>query len=762
MVHHRHRKAWIAGLCAGLVLSGNVCRSAEDPASPGALLKESIQAMEAGRYADASATMYMYLDAVAESKAPRVIAIAQDIRFKLATILVKDNRLDEAAAVLQAYVDAPLANHPRQAMKMLATCLYESGDYEGCAASVTNALYYDAHPVVVAQMTVKDGDKKKDKDEEEEVSVPSGNEVVEPAYTTAELTMLHLTLGEAYFALGKWEECIPPFTYVIGQTPDEQRKGYAIMQVVNALIAIPDFARITEWIPQLYRTTARFDIRVNLALMNAAAALYDAEEYDSALPLYRMILPREELIAYQQTKLRALRIAAGLTPDENTTMTAGEQMLFGAADVREAAGEEKGKDSSLLVDKPKELVDLENLIIALKNLPPYETDIQYRMAQLYKEVGRYWEGVKFFDIAYAADPASDIGERSIYEGVDTLLNDLGELPEAERRAFAHMGKYKEGMTPRQLAYMLTGYYQKHETMPAIKTLLPCLDGFVRTNDVAIAKYDAELYYMQAVADLVALDYEASEKGFKRVLDEFPGSHQEGNSLYWYGMSKLFLQKYAEAWPDFEQYVSRFPSEGWVDEAWFQGGICLFGMEKYDEALERFSFVIKNYPDSSIFPEACSMRGDIHGSKGLLDEAVADYRTAIARATKPAQATYAVFQMATVFEAEDRYDAIIQAVEAYLKQWDAEADIAKALFWIGKTKIQQERYDEAVSTYLDAIVKYGTDVRQDGVDLMIAELVKVSSIWLDTAAQAKLQADLQAALAATGDPVLQLRLRVTLA
>lgn len=726
----------------------------DDEPTPAVLLNEAIQSMEAGQFEDAAATMYIYLDMVGESQALRVIAIAQDIRFKLASILIQTGRFDEAAAVLQEYIDQPLAEHPRQAMKLLSTCLFEGEDYAGCVTSVTNAFYYNDHPVVIAQKVTKGDD-----DDKEEDGSKFENEEPEPEYTQDELILLHLTLGESYFALSKWTECIEPFTFVIEHTPSEQRKGYAIMQVINALIQIPDFGRITEWIPQLYRTTARFDIRVNLALMNAAAALYDAGEYDSALPLYRMILPRDELIAYQNGRLRQLRIDAGLPPVEGMKMSEGEILLFGEADEREATEEEKAGDTGLLVDKPKELVELENLIIALKNLPPYETDIDYRMAQLYRAVKRYWEALKFFDIVYAVDPSSEIGERAIYELVGILLDHVDELVEAEQRGCDYMSHYKEGITPRQIAYMLTGYYQQHETMPPIKTLLPYIDGFVRTNDATIAKYDTELYYMQAVADLILLNYEAAEKGFKRVLDEFPGSHQEGNALYWYGMSKLFLQKYAAALPDFEQYIRRFASGSWVDEAGFQGGICLFGLEKYDEAFERFSHVINTYPDSSIFPEACSMRGDIYGSKGLLDEAIADYETAIANAVKPSQATYAVFQMAAVYEAEDRYGEIIRCVESYLETWEAEADIAKALFWIGKTKIQQELIDEAVATYLGAIVKYGTDVRQDGVDMMIAELVKISVVWLDTAAQTKLRDDLQAALEASDDLTLTLRLRV---
>jgi len=526
MVYIGKSTAWRCVWAGFLALFLSSAVLAESEMSPAALLKESIRLMKSGQYDDAAATMYLYLDTVADSKAPRVITIAQDIRFKLAGILVQENRLEEAAEVLEAYIDHPLGKYPRQAMKILATCYYEYGKpsepdgapdpdaYGNCVTAVTNALEYNENPVLVIK-TISEDDK-------EEERVTTSDEEDDPEYTPAELILLHLTLGEALFGLEKWTESIEPFTYVIENTSDGQRKGYAIMQVVNALIKIPDFDQILQWIPQLYRTEARYDIRVNLALMNAAAALYEAEEYDSALPLYRMILPRDEVIAYQQERLRSMRIEAGLAPEEGMEATEGELLLFGTGNKDEA---ETDGEPEAAEERPKKLLELENLIAALENLEPYENNIDYRMAQIYRQVDRYWEAVRFFDTVYAVDPASELGDRSIYEVVTVLLENLEEQAEAEKRAFGYMGQYKEGVTPRQIAYMLTGYYQKHKTMPAVKTLLPYIDGFVRTNDTHIVRYDAELYFMQGVADLMRFNYEKSEKGFKRVLDEFPGSHQ---------------------------------------------------------------------------------------------------------------------------------------------------------------------------------------------------------------------------------------------
>lgn len=276
--------------------------------------------------------------------------------------------------------------------------------------------------------------------------------------------------------------------------------------------------------------------------------------------------------------------------------------------------------------------------------------------------------------------------------------------------------------------------------------------------------------MQGVSDLVAQDYEASELSFKYVLDEFPGAGQEPNALYWYAMSQLFLQKWADAQPNFERYIKDFPTGQYVDECTFQGGVCLFGQEKYAEALEQFTYVIENYPNSSVYPEACSMRGDLYGAgevyteNDYLERAIADYDRAYMAATRINQGTYATFQAAEVFEAEDKYDEILKVVQRYEQdeRWKGQADIAKALYWIGKTKIRQKKYAEAVETYLGAIVEYGGDLRQDGVDQMIKELFDISRIYLNAEEQDAVIANLEAARDAADNETLLLRLKVTLA
>ncbi len=669
------------------------CR-AEDDATPVDVLRAAISSLNQGNYDVAADYLFEYLRLVKDSKMDRVVKKAQEIRYKLATILIKGNRKEDAISVLEDYIANQPALHIRQARKMLVACNFEEENYKECVAAVTNALYYNAYPV---EFNLEKGSLAA-----EEENVFGEEETADLPYSNNELVMLHFTMAESYFNLAKqrkispeeaasfYAACIEPFMYVVEHAEDEQRKGYSIMQVINADIELKAFENIAVLVSELYKTPARYDIRVNLALFNAADALVAAGEYDAALPLYRMILPRDELVEYQEKKLAEMREEAGLPPQMGEQLTEEEMLLFGGEDKERSLKDEvKGANALVKIvaqepevteeeEVPQEITELASLLDTLKGMSPYENYVNFQMAQLYNTVERYWESVKFYDLVAAAEEAGEVGERSAYETVKVLIEQLDEVEDAQVRAKSFLEDHKSGVYPRLVAYVLTSQYQHEKEWQSIKDLLPYLESFEVSDNVSVSRYDSELYFMQGVAELMSQQYSNAVERFQYVLDNFPGTRQQGNSLFWKGFAYLCLDQHQNAYESFEGYTRDFaslpPAESMLDEAYYQGGICLFGMDRLGEAKERFSYVIDTFgTNSTVYPDSCNMRGDIYGAEGgqMLDAAIDDYKNAFKNATRASQATYATFKMCDIYKADEQFyglDYIIEQVNLYLAQW----------------------------------------------------------------------------------------------
>lgn len=753
--------------------------------SASGLLIEATKKLKLEDYASAVPFLVEYLDRMEGVDDSRILAMKQKVRLKLGRLMAHMEDLEASTEYLNTYLSELPRYRPREAYRLLAADLYEIGNYQACITAVTNALARPLPQELPGQRIKYNKLSKKDlagfsartieryeKENQESKSTLSvglneSRPDQEADFTTAELVSLNMTLAESYAALENWEAAIPPYDFVIKNTSKEDRKGYAILQMVNALVGLKEFDKAEAFISQLAKTDARYDIRVNMALMTAANALFNEQQYKSALLLYRMVLPRQLLVAHQETKMNDIRREIGL-PTIHVQIHTNEmgrvETKFGARSNGLTAEMGSAFANANLPAKTPALIQLEEAVHTLVALPPYEENVVYQLGRLFAAAGRPWEAVTAFDWIADKDLESERGQRAFSEALQVLSDPLKKYELVEQRALPFLEKHLDGLGPRMVALALVGCYQEQTRWDAVKQLFPIIEQFVPASDALVLQYECELYYMQAIADMVLLNYSEARDGFEVVMNRFPHSQRQESCTYWHAMSQLLLKENQKGLDEFDAYLETYPQGDWLDSVTFHRGVCLFGLERYAEAKEAFGQVMARWPNSSIYPDACSLRGDLFAAEGgnSLDLAQADYETAIhAPQTTVRQETYAVFQMVSMFDLERRYDEMLAAVNAYLDRRGEAADVAKAAYWIGKTKIEQGHLDEALQTYLEVVVKYGGTVQQDGVDMILTELVQVAK-GLDSEPHQALEASVQSAIDAAESVTLQLRLRVLLA
>ena len=754
--------------------------------SASGLLNEATGLLSSEQYGVAVPYLIEYLERMEGFEEDRVLDLTQKVRLKLGKLMAWLEDPAAAVSYLQDYTENLPRYRPGEAWKLIAINLYAMEQYEPAIAAATTALSRPSPqglpggkrsaPVDFETLsekerggfTVRQLRRIEEDAASEEEDLSQGFSAEEPEkeleYSTADLVVLNMTLAESYAKLQQWQTSVEPYRYVVEHAVEEDRRGFAVMQLVNALVALEQFDKASDLILELVDTDARYDIRVNMAMMNAASALLDAEQLDRSLLLYRLVLPRSELVGFQNERINQVRRDAGL-PEVIISIVTNDmgriETLFGKKyfDVSEDSGE--GSSGLPPPPKPDELLELEQAVGVLAALPPYENEVLYRTGLLFAKAGRPWESATALEWLVRREPETETGHRALAEWLMVLIDPLQKYEEVETKGWQFLGSHIEGLGPRMVAHALTISYQKQERWKEIRRLRPVIERFVFSDNEAVRQYECELFYMQAIADMVLLDYQDALTGFEKVLADFPSLHQQESATYWHAMAQLFLKNHQAALDEFDAYLKKWKAGSWLASAEFHSGICLFGMDQLESARERFTTVIDTWPDSEIYPDACSLRGDLLAADGLLEEAQLDYEEAIATARTIKQATYAVFQLVLMFETEDRADEILETVDAYLTQYGEEADIAKAAYWTGKTKLAQGLTAEAIKAYRETIIQYGGDVLQDGVDLILSELLGLYRRLTDEERIA-LQSSFQEALENAENGTLQLRLRVLLA
>ena len=88
--------------------------------------------------------MYEYLAVTSESKTERVLEIRQEVRMRMARVLMRPGqaapRYDEAAMALEEYVNTEPCKLRLKALRMLSVAYQKAMMYEPCIRASTNAI----------------------------------------------------------------------------------------------------------------------------------------------------------------------------------------------------------------------------------------------------------------------------------------------------------------------------------------------------------------------------------------------------------------------------------------------------------------------------------------------------------------------------------------------------------------------------------------------------------------------------------------------
>jgi len=563
----------------------------------------------------------------------------------------------------------------------------------------------------------------------------------------------NLLLGQARFHQKKWAECIKPLTDVSKKSKDEKIRQVSQLMIVSALVESEQWSDLFGWILRLYRTDAKYDITLNLTLMKAGKSRFEAgepDDYLNALLLYRMVLSREELIGFANDRLNRM----------------AEAIKHG---IRETD----------LNDRQKEMDEIRESMDLLNGLPPYEDEVTFRIGQIYAEVKRYWEGYVLFDSLYEKDRNSDIGEAAILQSV-LILYDVGETARAEERVLRYLDEKPDGQYARTLLSMMMRNYLIEENADKVISFRRYVETLPASTDENELLLSADLHYILAFGYFQRKDYREAGEQFGVIIDQYPNSPSMFDAIYFRGMAYMLQSDYLNAHNDFVLYQQENEYGEQYASAMFREAVCLFGMDEMPEAETVFSTFIDAHPEHALVSEAYSMRGDIEAAKDgsdnlktpdvdeydphTLDRALADYRKAIDTAQAPLQAAYAAFQAAKVYQLEFKWSEIIDLMNYYMDLLGEKADVAQAVFWIGKSQIELEQVDEAIAAYLDAIERFGNDVQQEGVDKIVIELIKIAGQHLSDEDRSGLAVKLKLKMTsvAADAEVLRLRIRVALA
>ena len=184
---------------------------------------------------------------------------------------------------------------------------------------------------------------------------------------------------------------------------DEDRSAYAVSCLTEMCVVTKRIDEVFPLLPRLSGDTpARYDLRLNVNLMQGASQLKDAGEPVKASLFYALTMTTEEIAAFYTDREKRLQ----------TEVSQIEQFLALKASVLPK------RRLSILKDKSNalsmKLTNAKGQLALVKKTPSFTTTLRWRKAENFQETKRDWESFWAFYWLYQDFPKHKSVESFIY------------------------------------------------------------------------------------------------------------------------------------------------------------------------------------------------------------------------------------------------------------------------------------------------------------------------------------------------------------
>ncbi len=511
-----------------------------------------------------------------------------------------------------------------------------------------------------------------------------------------EMTMARQLLGEAFFQMEMWEEAMPHLHWLFRNGPDQRTRNAAVAQLSVCLVRLQRFHDLYRVMPYIHRSDAKFDIALNLLLLEEGDRFLRDRRQDLALLLYRMVVP------YSHLQEHANRQLHDLSRERDRI-------------VRRDSGLEH--DRRRLRNLERMIEEIEGTQADLNVFPDYDLELRTRLGDVYYGLRRFEEAILLYLSIYELAPEHELAERAMYS--------------AYMAAFSAEDPYRAIEIARQYIEAYPGgEYWDDVTMHA-SGLLVNLERWFETVEMVDIGLDGNpqhtsadnMLYFKGYAEFQQSQLREALESFARIKSEHSRSPIIFNAMYWHALAHLFLQNYAEARDEFRELVQAAVGGPLREDGFYRQAVAEYGLGDFDTAQQTFEAFLAEYPTSHLASEAHAMIGDILASWGQLDEALERYATAVDTGVNTVQIDYGTFQQARTFELESRWQDIIDLFDAYEARFPHEdVNYTEAAYWRGNAYRQLGKEREALEIFFDAVVNYGNEIRAYGLDFILRDLI----------------------------------------
>ena len=490
----------------------------------------------------------------------------------------------------------------------------------------------------------------------------------------------------------------------------ETAKAAALLEKLQAHIAIMDNL-----------------VTLNTVAFKLADGFADKKMYKEAISCYRMVRPREQVIAFQTNRIGLIEKRIEL----NSKADPGNPAVYVKA-------QQQNNQLKAAVEESKAL------LAEFIKLPDYATPLLYRIARCWYDWDRKWEALVVYKHLLRKYPQCAEREPVLFDIVATLA-DLNRIVSTQAACEVYLKEYPEGENAGTVGYM-SGMValQAGDYKGAEGFFTQMLEKQPKSN------YRGMMRYLLGNAKFAQGRYEDANEDYAKYLQAYPEGTNDGGGGGMFGIgsnyaeectfriavSHVFLGKYEKALELLKAYVEKYPKGFFVSDAKYRIAICYYAASQYDDVVKMCESWLGAFPGDQMEGEVEALHGDALAALSRREEAVTAYLHSYKKAGTEEVLNYSLFEASKHMQKLGHWDDVATLFTEFVNEKPDHPSVVTAMYWIGKAKAHNGQFDEAKQLMVENLKKYIAEPKREAVEQLLTQLAQLCSKRVRTSAPAE--------------------------
>ncbi|MEQ1842954.1 MAG: outer membrane protein assembly factor BamD, partial [Verrucomicrobiales bacterium] len=392
----------------------------------------------------------------------------------------------------------------------------------------------------------------------------------------------------------------------------------------------------------------------------------EKEEWEDATRTYSRVIPREQVIEFQEERIRLLEEKIQAAQTAAARAPQGSVALFGQI-----------AQFQPILDQARAL------LTEFKKLPDYTPGLLLRTARCWYGRNKKWEAILVNDRILERYPDARTEREAAMYGNVICYADLMQVVNSQLLCTQYLKEFPKGPNAGTVAYVQGAVAFQSGDISGAASLF---GSFVETQPDS--KFIDQMFLQLAAAHFSLGDLDESKRTYQRYIEKFPTGEAVEEAKYRAAIIPVFQGKYEEGWKTVEAFLKENPQSEFAQDAEYRLMICKYAAELYEVVLKDAAKWQENHPKGLMMPEVLSLKGDCLAGLSKEREAADAYEAAANLQASEEVIDYALTEASKLLQKLGDLPRLSRMWEDFIKDNPNHTSVVAGIFWIGKAKTKE--------------------------------------------------------------------------